>query len=184
MWWIKWYWDRFLSQYFHFPISVSFLQCPILIIILIQLKTGQMCQASSWQTKQYAFRCFRTLVRKVLSLYFFVLERMKLSCCGQGRMYLASFYILEVTSFIRQHCQSSDLNSDVHNCNTRKKRDIHVLSCKMNVYKKSAINMGTEVYNKLPDHIKGKDIYKTFKKELREFHLHHTFYLVEEFISS
>ena len=54
----------------------------------------------------------------------------------------------------------------------------------MYIYKKSVINMGTKIYNKLPDHIKGKDSYKTFKKELRAFLLHHTFYSAEEFISS
>ena len=92
---------------------------------------------------------------------------------------LASLYILEVTCFVRQHWQSLDLNSDVRNYNTWKKRDVHVQSCKTNAYKKSVINMGTKIYNKLPDHIKGKDSYKTFKKELRAFLLHHTFYSVK-----
>jgi hypothetical protein len=39
-----------LSQYFHYHIS-SFLQCSILIIILIKLKRGQAFEASSLQTK-------------------------------------------------------------------------------------------------------------------------------------
>jgi hypothetical protein len=31
-----------------------------------------------------------TLIRKVLLLYFFVLEGVKLSYCGQGRVYLST----------------------------------------------------------------------------------------------
>jgi hypothetical protein len=31
---------------------------------------------------------------------------------------LASLHILEVTCFIRKYCQSLELNSHVHNCNT------------------------------------------------------------------
>jgi exonuclease III len=96
---------------------------------------------------------------------------------------LTSLYILEAACFIRQHCQSLACNSDVHSYNTRQRRDIHVKACKTNVYKKSVINMGTKIYNKLPDYIKGKDSYKTFKKELKAFLIHHTFYSVEEFIS-
>jgi len=30
LWWIKWHWDRVLSQYFGFPLSTSFHQCVIL----------------------------------------------------------------------------------------------------------------------------------------------------------
>ena len=42
--------------------------------------------------------------------------------------------------------------------------------------------MGTKVYNKLPSYIKEIDNYKAFKKELKLFLLHHTFYSVEEFM--
>jgi len=49
--------------------------------------------------------------------------------------------------------------------------------------KKSVINMGTKVYNKLPGYIKERDSYKAFKKELKSFLLLHTFYSVEESVS-
>jgi len=88
MWWIKWYWDRFLSQYVHYPISVSFLQCSILIIILIQLKRGQCVWGfnpsniviHSWILRNIGEKCTFTL--------FFVLKRTKLWYCGQGSVYL------------------------------------------------------------------------------------------------
>jgi hypothetical protein len=49
--------------------------------------------------------------------------------------------------------------------------------------KKSVINIGTKVYNKLPGYIKEIDSYKAFKKELKSFLLLRTFYSVEEFVS-
>ena len=40
------------------------------------------------------------------------------------------------------------------------------------------------IYNKLPDHLKEIDSFKVFKKKLKLFLLLHTFYSVEEFLSS
>jgi hypothetical protein len=96
---------------------------------------------------------------------------------------LASLYILEVTCFISKYCQSLELNAHVHNYNTRRKMDFHVQSYKTVIYKKSVINMGTKMYNKLPGYIKEIDNYKAFKKELELFLLCHTFYSIEEFLS-
>ena len=79
--------------------------------------------------------------------------------------------------------------------------DIHVKLHKTEIYKKSVINMGTKVYNNmgtkvynnmgtkvynnLPGFIKEIDDYKAFKNELKLFLLLlHTFYTVEEFVSS
>jgi hypothetical protein len=44
--------------------------------------------------------------------------------------------------------------------------------------------MGTKEYNNLPKFLKEADNYKAFKKELKLFLLLHTFYSVEEFLSS
>ena len=62
-----------------------------------------------------------------------------------------------------------------YTCETKKKTEI---------YKKIVINMGTKVYNNLPVFIKEIDDYKAFKKELKLFLPLHTFYSVEEFLSS
>jgi hypothetical protein len=43
--------------------------------------------------------------------------------------------------------------------------------------------MWTKIYNKLPDHMKEIVSYKSFKKKLKSFLLH-TFYSMEEFLSS
>jgi hypothetical protein len=98
---------------------------------------------------------------------------------------LASLHILEVICFIRKYRQSVELNSNVHTYNTRRKMDIHIQSYNTEIYKKkSVINTGTKVYNKLPGYIKEIDSYKAFKKELKSFFLLlHTFYSVEEFVT-
>ena len=59
----------------------------------------------------------------------------------------ASLCVLEVTCFIKQYCQSLELNSNVHKYKTRRQMDIHVTSHKTDIYKKSVINMGNKLYN-------------------------------------
>ena len=88
---------------------------------------------------------------------------------------LASLKILEVTCFIRK---SLEQNSKVLKYNTRRKRDIHVKLHKTEIYKKSVINMGSKIYNKMPGFIKEIDDCKAFKKELKLFLRLHTFYSV------
>ena len=61
--------------------------------------------------------------------------------------------------------------------------DIHIQVYSTDLFKRSVINMGTKLYDKLPGYIKGIDSYKTFKKELLSFLLLQTFYLVEEFVA-
>jgi len=97
---------------------------------------------------------------------------------------LASLCIFEVTCFIRKYCQSLEQNSEVHQYNTRRKLAIHVKLQKTELYKRSVINMGTKVYNKLPKFLKEIGDYKAFKKELKLFLLLQSFYSVEEFVSS
>jgi len=62
--------------------------------------------------------------------------------------------------------------------------DIHVKLQKTEIYKKSVINMGTNVYNNLLKFLKEIDDYKAFKKELKLFLLLQSFYSVKEFVSS
>ena len=96
---------------------------------------------------------------------------------------LVSLYIFKVTCFIRKHCQSLERNSKVHKYNTWRELDIHVKLQKHEIYKKSVINMGTNIYNNLPKFLKEIDNYKAFKNELKLFLLLQTFYSVEEFVS-
>jgi len=96
---------------------------------------------------------------------------------------LYTLYIMEVICYIRKHHQFVDLNANIHAHNTRRKMDIHIQSHNTDLYKRSVINMGTKLYNKLPEYIKEIDSYKTFKKELKSLLLLHSFYSVEEFVA-
>jgi hypothetical protein len=86
-------------------------------------------------------------------------------------------------SYLRRHHQFVELNSNVHAYNTRRRRDIHIQSYKIDLYKRSVIYMGSKLYNKLPDYIKEIESYKTFRKQLKSFLLWHIFYSVEEFVA-
>jgi len=59
--------------------------------------------------------------------------------------------------------------------------DIHVKLHKTEVCKNSVISMCIKVYNNLPGFMKEIDDYKAFKKELKLFLLHHSFYSFAEF---
>jgi hypothetical protein len=82
-----------------------------------------------------------------------------------------------------QHHQFVELNSNIHAYNTQRKRDIHIQSYRTDLYKRSVINMGFKLYNKLPDYIKETESYKTFRKQLKSFLLRHAFYSVEECVA-
>jgi len=90
---------------------------------------------------------------------------------------------MEVTCFIKKYCQSVELNSNIHEYNTWREKDIHVQSHKIDLYKQSVINLGTKLYDKMSGYIKEIVNYKAFKKELKSFLLHHAFYSVEKFVS-
>jgi hypothetical protein len=64
-----------------------------------------------------------------------------------------------------------------------RKLDVHVQFWNTDLFKKSVVNMGIRLYNKVPDYIKDLEKYIYFLKECRSFLLQHTFYSVDEFIS-
>jgi hypothetical protein len=86
--------------------------------------------------------------------------------------------------FIKKYKGSLEQNVQVHNYNTRKKMDLHVHYCRKDLFKKSVVNMGNKLYNKVPDNKKNLENCNKFKKEFRSFLLKHAFYSVDEFISS
>jgi hypothetical protein len=47
-------------------------------------------------------------------------------------------------------------NLDIHNHNMQRKLNLHVQHCNTVLFKKSVINMGIGLYNKVPDQIKIK----------------------------
>jgi len=67
---------------------------------------------------------------------------------------LISLHIMEVICYIRKHHQFVDLHLNIQAHNTQRKMNIHIQSYNNDLYKRSVINMGTKLYNKLPGYIK------------------------------
>jgi hypothetical protein len=98
-------------------------------------------------------------------------------------IFTACLYVLEVVCYIKKYEDSLEQNVWFHNYNTRRKLDLHVLFCKMDLFR-SAVNMGIRLYNKVPDHIKELEENKLFKESWDPFcynmyfiqwiHLYHT----------
>jgi hypothetical protein len=63
LWCTKWHWDGVLSQYFCFPLSVSFHQCSVYMLLLAERQTGEAWEPSK---KQCSLRNRGALRREVL----------------------------------------------------------------------------------------------------------------------
>jgi hypothetical protein len=73
---------------------------------------------------------------------------------------------------------------DIHNHYKQKKKlNLHLQHCNTVLFKKTVINMGISLYNKVPDQIKLREYFNLFKKDIKSFLLNHSLYSVEEFMS-
>jgi hypothetical protein len=70
-------------------------------------------------------------------------------------------------------------NSAINDYKTGHRSDFQTQFCRTNIFKKSVNNLGTKLYNKLPNHVKNLEDLKPFKIQLKGFLLQQTFYLVE-----
>jgi hypothetical protein len=61
---------------------------------------------------------------------------------------------------------------------------LHIQGCNAALCQKSAVHMGTKLYNKLPERLKGLNNFKGFKKEVKFLLLKNAFYTNEEFLQS
>jgi hypothetical protein len=95
---------------------------------------------------------------------------------------VSSLYIREVIYFIKKYKESMEQNIHIHTHNTRRKLDLHVQYCNRVLFRKSVVNMGIRLYNKVPDHVQMGDNFKSFKRYLKSFLLQHSFYSVDEFM--
>ena len=62
--------------------------------------------------------------------------------------------------------------------------NLYIKPCNTNLYKKSVINMGIRLHNKVPNNIKKLEEYKPYKTELKYFPIEHAFFSLEEFFMS
>jgi len=63
-----------------------------------------------------------------------------------------------------------------------RKCDFRVLGCNKSLFKKSVINMGIRLYNKMPTKIKQLESFWDFKQRLKLFLLDCPFYSLSEFL--
>jgi hypothetical protein len=96
---------------------------------------------------------------------------------------VTSLYILEVLCYIKKHKADLMQNINIHTYNMRKNQDFHVKFCRTTLLKKSVVNMGIELYSKVPNKLKNLASFSAFKKDLKSFLLEHSFYTINEFLS-
>jgi hypothetical protein len=95
---------------------------------------------------------------------------------------VTALYIFEVLCYFQKYNLYTTRNSDPYEHNTRRKEDLHVLSCNKLTFKKSVINMGIKAYNRLPLEIRKSKGFKDLKHNLKLFLLDHPFYTMKEFL--
>jgi hypothetical protein len=95
---------------------------------------------------------------------------------------VSSLYIFEVVCYFQKYNLYTTRNSDLYEHNTRRKEDLHALSCNTLTFKKIVINMGIKAYNRLPLEIRKSKEFKDFKNNLKLFLLDHPFYTMKEFL--
>lgn len=98
-----------------------------------------------------------------------------------GLLTITSLYILEVLCFMRRYKLEPQKNEQIHEHNTRGKQQLHIKPCKINLQKKSVINMGIRLYNKLPKNIQREERYNSYKRKMREFLIDNAFYSLDEY---
>jgi hypothetical protein len=96
---------------------------------------------------------------------------------------VTSLYIFEVLCYIKKYKADLVQNINIHSYNTIINQDFHVQFCRTALLKKSVVNMGIELYSKVPNRIKNSESFLVFKKDLISFLLEHSFYTINEFVS-
>jgi len=90
---------------------------------------------------------------------------------------------MEMVYYIEVNNKGLKQNLAIHDCETQQRSDFQTQFCRTYVFKKSVINLGTKLYNKLPNYFKNFENLKPSKKQLKAFLLQQTFYSVDEYLS-
>jgi hypothetical protein len=91
-------------------------------------------------------------------------------------------YIMEIVYYIKLNNKGLKQNSVIPDYKTRHRSDFQTQFCRTNIFKKSVNNLGTKLYNKLPNHLQNFEDLKPFKKQLKFFLLQQN-YSVEGYLS-
>jgi hypothetical protein len=89
---------------------------------------------------------------------------------------------MEMAYYIKVNNKRLKQNLAIHDYETRHRSDFQTQFCRTDIFKKNVINLGTTLYDKLPNYIKNLENLKPFKKQLKAFLLQQTFYSVDEYL--
>jgi hypothetical protein len=81
---------------------------------------------------------------------------------------------METVCYIKLNNKGLKQNSAIHD-KTRHRSDFQTQFCRTNMLKKSVNNLGTKLYNRLPNYFKNLEDLKPFKKQLKPLLLQQSF---------
>jgi hypothetical protein len=84
-------------------------------------------------------------------------------------------YIMETVYYIRLNNEGLKQNLAKNDYKTRNRSDFQTQFCRTNIFKKSLNNLGTKLYNKLPNYLKNLENSKLFKNNLKLFYYNRPF---------
>lgn len=110
----------------------------------------------------------------------------KQSCRGHFKtsniMTLSSMYMYSTIIYHVSHKSNRPRNYNVHEYNTRHKKDVYMVSHRRTLYEKSPTYAGGVLYNKLPVDIKNVEDKNLFKRVLKTYFTDSEYYSVNDFL--
>jgi hypothetical protein len=97
---------------------------------------------------------------------------------------LKSQYIFSLLLFVAENRDLYELNSEIHNINTRFSSDLHTATANLTAFQKGPFYFEIKIFNHLPTSIKrtSHDI-NQFRSVLKSFLIINSFYLLEEYFA-
>jgi hypothetical protein len=90
-------------------------------------------------------------------------------------------YIYEILCIIKKNKIYTTQYSNIYKHNTKGKQDLYVQLCSTACCKKSVINMGIKIHNKLPFELKRMENFKIFRNQLKVIYYKTVFILYKTF---
>ena len=84
-------------------------------------------------------------------------------------------YIMEMVYYIKANNKGLKQNMAIHDYQTWHRSDFQTQFCRSDIFKKSVINLGTKLYNKLPNYFKNLENLKPSKNNLKPFYYNKPF---------
>jgi hypothetical protein len=78
-------------------------------------------------------------------------------------------YIMETVYYVKLNNKGLKQNLAIHDYKTWHRLDFQAKFCRTDIFKKSVNNLGTKLYNKLPNYLKNLENLEPFKKQLKSF---------------